>query len=131
MGYGGKAKLKGIGSSDSPKGVGMIATLEILYGMGFSVLGLLVLFFDIVNGLLLIGYGVVLIAMGWALDDLYSWAWWGNVLTNAALLLGILIRVLMDIPSASGFLFSNIISIALEIVIITYLLTPSVRSHFS
>ena len=109
----------------------MIATLEILCGMGCSTLGLLVLLFDIVNGLLLIGYGVVLIAMGWALDDLYSWAWWGNVLTNAALLLGILIRVLMDIPSASGFLFSNIISIALEIVIITYLLTPSVRSHFS
>jgi hypothetical protein len=109
----------------------MIADLEILFGFGFSVLGLLVLFFDTVNGLLLIGYGVVLIAMGWALDALHSWAWWGNVLINAVLLLGILIRVLMDIPSASGILFSNIISIALEIAIIVYLLTPGVRSQFS
>jgi len=123
--------LKGIRSSDSPRGVGMIATLEILFGIGISVLGLLVLFFDIVNGLLLIGYGVVLIAMGWALDALHSWAWWGNVLTNAVLLLGILIRVLMDIPSASDVLFSNIISIVLEIAIIVYLLTPGVRSQFN
>ncbi len=122
--------MKGIRSSDSPRGVGMIATLEILYGMGFSALGLLVLFFDIVNGLLLIGYGVVLIAMGWALDALHSWAWWGNVLTNAVLLLGILIRVLMDIPSASITLFNSILSIALSIAIIVYLLTPGVRSQF-
>ncbi len=123
--------MKGIRSSDSPRGVGMIATLEILFGIGFSALGLLVLLFDIVNGLLLIGYGVVLIALGWALDALYSWAWWGNILTNAVTLLGILIRVLMDIPSASDILFSNIISIALEITIIVYLLTPGVRSQFS
>ena len=47
------------------------------------------------------------------------------------MLLGILIRVLMDIPSASDILFSNIISIALEIAIIVYLLTPGVRSQFS
>ena len=123
--------MEGIGSSDGPRGVGMIAALEILFGIGFSVLGLLVLLFDIVNGLLLLGYGVVLIALGWALDALLSWAWWGNVLTNAVLLFGILIRVLMDIPSASDILFSNIISIALEIAIIVYLLTPGVRSQFS
>ena len=123
--------MKGIGSSDSPRGVGMIATLEILIGMGCSALGLLVLFFDIVNGLLLLGYGVVLIALGWALDALHSWAWWGNVMTNAVLLIGILIIVLMDIPSASSVLFSNIVNIALEIAIIVYLLTPSVRRQFS
>ncbi len=123
--------MKGIGSSDSPKGVSIIATLEILCGMGCSALGLLVLLFDIVNGLILIGYGVVLIAMGWALDALHSWAWWGNVLTNAALLLAILIGALMDIPSASDILFSNIINIVLAIAIIVYLLTPDVRNQFT
>ena len=122
--------MKGMGSSDGPRGVGMIATLEILCGMGCSALGLLVLLLDIVNGLLLLGYGVVLIVMGWALDALYSWAWWGNVLTNAVMLLGILTRVLMDIPSASITLFNNILSIALSSAIIVYLLTPGVRSQF-
>jgi len=108
----------------------MIATLEILCGMGCSALGLLVLLFDIVNGLLFIGYGIVLIALGWALDALHSWGWWANVLTNAVSLLGILIGVLMDIPSASDILFNNIISIALEIAIIVYLLKPGIRSQF-
>ncbi|MCK4483580.1 MAG: hypothetical protein KAU89_02060 [Candidatus Thorarchaeota archaeon] len=123
--------MKGIRSSDSPRGVGIIAALEILCGMGCSAVGLLFLFFDIVNGLLLIGYGVVLIAIGWALDALHSWAWWGNILTNAVLLLGTLIRMLMDFPSDSTTLFSNIISIALSTVITVYLLKPSVRSQFS
>jgi uncharacterized membrane protein len=69
--------------------------------------------------------------MGWALDALHSWAWWGNVLTNAALLLAILIGALMDIPSASDILFSNIINIVLAIAIIVYLLTPDVRNQFT
>jgi len=108
----------------------MIADLEILCGIGCSILGLIVLVLGNVNGLLLIGYGVVLIAMGWALDALHSWAWWGNILTNVGLLLGTLIRMLMDIPSDSITLFSNIISIVLAIAIIVYLLTPGVRSQF-
>ena len=82
------------------------------------------------TGLLLIGGGVVLIAMESALDALHSWAWWGSVLIYVGLLLGILIGVLMDISSASIALFSNIISIALVIAIIVYLLTPGVRSQF-
>ena len=123
--------MKGIRSSDSPRGVGMIADLEILCGIGCSVLGLIVLVSGGVAGLLLIGYGVVLIAMGWALDALHSWAWWGNILTNVALLLGTLTRMLLDIPSDSVTLFSNIISIVLSIVITVYLLTPGVRSQFS
>ena len=122
--------MKGIRSSDSPRGVGMIATLEILCGMGCSVLGLIVLVSGGVAGLLLIGYGVVLIAMGWALDALHSWAWWGNILTNVALLLGTLTRMLMDIPSDSVTFFSNITSIVLSVVITVYLLTPGIRSQF-
>jgi len=114
-----------------PRGVRIIAALEILCGIGCVILGLVVLLSATVNGLLLIGYGVVLIAMGGALEALHSWAWWGNVLTNAVLLSGILIEVLMDSPSASDILFSNIISIALDIGIIVYLLTPGVRSQFS
>ncbi len=122
--------MKGIKSSDSPRGVGMIADLEILCGIGCSVLGLIVLVSGGIVGLLLIGYGVVLIALGWALDALHSWAWWANILTNVVVLLGTLIRMLMDIPSDSITLFSNIISIALSIAIIVYLLAPSVRSQF-
>ena len=123
--------MKGLRLSDSPRGVGMIADLEILCGIGCSVLGLIVLVSGSINGLPFIGYGVVLIAMGWALDALHSWAWWGNILTNVVLLLGTLIGMLMDFPLGSTTLFSNIISIALSAVITVYLLKPSVRSQFS
>jgi len=123
--------LKGLRLSDSPRGVGMIADLEILCGIGCSVLGLIVLVSGSINGLPFIGYGVVLIAMGWALDAMHSWAWWGNILTNVVSLLGTLIGMLMDFPSGSTTLFSNIISIALSTVITVYLLKPSVRSQFS
>ena len=82
------------------------------------------------TGLLLMGGGAVLIAMGWVYDALHSWAWWGNVLTNVVLLLGTLIGMLMDFPSGSTTLFSNIIGIALSTVITVYLLKPSVRSQF-
>ncbi len=123
--------MKGLRLSDSPRGVGMIANLEILCGIGCSVLGLIVLVSGIINGLPFIGYGVVIIAMGWTLDAMHSWAWWGNILTNVVLLLGTLIGMLMDFPSGSTTLFSNIISIALSAVITVYLLKPSVRSQFS
>ena len=123
--------MEGMRSSGSPRGVSMIAALEILCGIGCFVLGLIFLLSVTVSGLLLIGSGVVLIAMGGALEALHSWAWWGSVLISAGSLLGILIGVLIDIPSASITLFSNIVSIALDIAIIVYLLTPGVRSQFS
>ncbi|MFW9800616.1 MAG: hypothetical protein ACFFD9_09280 [Candidatus Thorarchaeota archaeon] len=122
--------MEGIRPSSSPRGVGIIADIQILFGIAYSVLGLLVLFYAIAYGLLLIIGGAILIATGWALGDLHVWAWWGSVLTNVGILVGVLIGVLMDISSAGITLFSNIIGVAMAITIIAYLSTPGVRTKF-
>jgi hypothetical protein len=78
----------------------------------------------------MIGGGVILMAIGWALDDLHSWAWWGSILTNLGVLNGVIVGMLIDIPSAITTLLYNIIGIAVAITIIVYLLTPGVRNQF-
>ncbi|MFQ5831832.1 MAG: hypothetical protein ACE5H4_03935 [Candidatus Thorarchaeota archaeon] len=122
--------MEGMRPSSSPRGVAIIADIQFLFGIAYFLLGLLVLSFAISLGLLLIVGGVVLIAMGWALRDLHTWAWWGSVLTNVGLLVGVLVAVMMDISLASSTLFSNIIGVAMAVGIIAYLSTSKVRKEF-
>ncbi|MFW9912263.1 MAG: hypothetical protein ACFFEU_07315 [Candidatus Thorarchaeota archaeon] len=105
-------------SSSSPLGVGVLADFEILVGIAYILLGTFLLYFLAISGVAIIALGLTLIYMGWALDKLEIWAWWGSLLMNGAICVSHIIF--------GGDYLSFIISLA----IIIYLLTPRIRSRF-
>lgn len=117
------SKLSRVGTSNSPRGVGTIADLSILAGFVYFVVGILSLFIAVIYGIMMIGGGVILVALGFALGNLRSWAWWGTVIIN----LGICIA---NSPLITNTSLYNIISMAIAIIIIVYLLSPTVRNQF-
>jgi hypothetical protein len=110
--------LTGWYSSSGPRGVRILADLEILTGIAYIFLGGFFLFYFAISGVGVIALGLILIYMGWALDKLEIWAWWGSLLLNGAICVG-------NIIFAGEYLL-----IILSIAIIIYLLTPGVRSRF-
>ncbi|MHA2143672.1 MAG: hypothetical protein ACXADC_14340 [Candidatus Thorarchaeota archaeon] len=105
-------------SSKSPRGIEILADLEILVGIGSIVFGIfLILYIDISGVIALLGGGL-LIAMGWALHKLEPWAWWGSLIVNVVLCVG-------HIAFAGNYLL-----FILSFSFIVYLLTPGVRSRF-
>jgi hypothetical protein len=110
--------LNGWVTSSGPKGVRIIADLEILTGIAYIFLGFFLLIYFAISGVSVVAIGLILIYMGWALDKLESWAWWGSLLLNGMMCVG-------NIVFAGEYLL-----IVLSIVIIIYLLTPGVRGRF-
>lgn len=110
--------MNGWVSSSGPRGVRILADLEILVGIAYIFLGVFLLFYFVIPGVSVIALGLILIYMGWALDKLEIWAWWGSLLLNGVICVG-------NIISAGEYLL-----IILSIAIIIYLLTPGVRGRF-
>ncbi len=104
--------------SSTPRGVGILADLEILVGIAYIFLGVVFLFSFLISGVSVIALGLILIYMGWALARLEIWAWWGSLLLNGVICVG-------NIIFAGEYLL-----IILSIAIIVYLLTPGVRNRF-
>ncbi|MFW9975040.1 MAG: hypothetical protein ACFFDQ_07250 [Candidatus Thorarchaeota archaeon] len=119
----------------SLKGLRLIADLCILEGLllfGSSVvflaLGSLFAFIPIVAG-------VLMIVLGFYLDNLQRIAWWAVVITNAVSLAGVLIGILsnnifLNNPLGTTDIVSLIINLVLSCLIVGYLLRKNVRSLF-
>ena len=110
--------MAGWHSPSSPRGVGILADLEILVGIVYIFLGFYLIFNFATSGLGVASSGLILIYMGWSLSKLEIWAWWGSLLLNCAIFIG-------------NIIFSGeFLPIILSLVIIIYLITPGVRSRF-
>jgi len=110
--------LSGWYSSNAPRGVRILADFEILVGIAYILLGIFLLFYLAISGVSVIALGLILAYMGWALDKLEIWAWWGSLLINAAIFIGNII------------FGGDCLYIILSTVIIIYLLTHVIRSRF-
>ncbi|MFW9845417.1 MAG: hypothetical protein ACFFD6_01610 [Candidatus Thorarchaeota archaeon] len=105
-------------SSSGPQGVTIIADIEILVGIAYIIIGIFVLIASIIPGVVFLALGPILICMGWALDKLEIWAWWGSLLINATTFVG------------NYFFGGDYLQIIISAVIIIYLMTPGVRDKF-
>ena len=112
--------MSSIGTSNSPRGVGIVANLFILAGIAYFVLGIFSLFFAVIYGILMIGGGVLFIAFGFALADLRRWAWWGSIIIN----IGICI---VNSPLITTLSLYSVIGMAIAIIVIIYLISPNIR----
>jgi hypothetical protein len=123
-----------------PTGVTIIAVLAAIGGI-FGILGGLTLIglggfiaasgakggaFAPVLGLLLLGYGLLALALAYGFWNLKPWAWTLGVGLQAA---GIVIDVLQFVNDSTQ-LVSAIISIAIAAAILWYLFQPHVKAAF-
>lgn len=97
---------------------------------GAAVIGvsLLLLFTGALTALIAIGYGVIIVTVGYYLDDLHPVAWWFAVITNFAPLVFFLYDFFVTDNPTTG--FAIILNLALSILIVGYLVRPKVRSLF-
>jgi hypothetical protein len=133
--------LRGIGPSHNLKGVSWIADFYILVGIIWIIMNLMILFSSTFSGILLIGYGILivgygifLVIAGFYLDGLNRWAFIIVVIENLVSTIVFIISLILNVLSTEHInitsIIFNIVSIAVCIIIVVYLLTPRVRSHF-
>ena len=115
-------------SSHDLRGLSLISDFYMISGAAVFGVSLLLLFTGSFVALILIGYGVIIIAVGHYLDDLHPAAWWFAVLSNSVPLAFYLYDFLVNYNLTIGITF--ILNLALAILIIGYLLRPKVRNHF-
>jgi hypothetical protein len=110
---------------ERPKGLGIVAALQIVMGFAFSCIGLFSLIMaGSLYGFVLIGAGVVTFILGWELENLTLWAWMGTIVVFTLGLVGFILGGSWSDP------LWNVLNIAPSLVIIVYLLLPGVRSRF-
>lgn len=122
--------MKAATSSHDLKGISFIGDLYILMGMGLTFAGIILLFTINLMGLLFIGLGLFLGAIGHYLDDLKPWAWWGAFLGNlgsGGSIFHIISETPLELAISSVYYLGGV---ALTIGIFVYLLRPSVRELF-
>jgi len=122
--------MKADTSAHDLKGISFIGDLYILIGLGLIVAGIISLFTINLFGLLYIGLGLFVGAIGHYLDDLEPWAWWGAFLGNVGSVGSIFYIITgstLEIAISSVYYLSEA---ALTIGIFIYLLRPSVRELF-
>jgi hypothetical protein len=111
--------------AEKPMGLDIIVALQIIMGMAFIYFGLFGLILSSgIYGFILIGGGIIIFILGWELGNLTLWAWVGTIATLALGLAGFILGGNWSGP------IDNILSLAPGVIIILYLLTPSVRSQF-
>ena len=69
-------------SSHTLRGLSLIGDLYILLGIGMILMSTIFLVSMNLYGLVFTGMGVFVIGIGYYLDDLRVWAWWGALLGN-------------------------------------------------
>jgi hypothetical protein len=116
--------------SDKPSGVVLLAILQLLQALAALAVGVLAL---IAGALLLPIFGLILaffplllgiigLILFYGLWNLKSWAWlWALIINILGILLG-LFGNLADI--------TNLIQLALSVIIVIYLLMPATKAHF-
>lgn len=81
-------------------------------------------------GLVFGGMGLFVISVGYYLDDLEVWAWWGALLGNVgsiSLLFSIIVAGPFQVTITTIYYF---VQACLQVAMFVYLLRPSVRSLF-
>jgi len=122
-------------SSHSLRGLHLIADLCILEGILLFGSGVAILALGSLFAFILIVAGIVMIALGYYLDNLRRIAWWAVVITNivslASVLTGILFNnIFLNNPLGTTDYVSLIINLILSCLIVGYLFRKSVRTLF-
>ncbi len=112
------------------RGLSLIGDLYILMGLGLVIGGMFFLWTLNIFGLIFLGLGIFLAAIGYYLDELKPWAWWGAFLGNLGSG-GAVSLTIAGAPLQVAITVSYILlHAALTIGILIYLLRPSVRNLF-
>lgn len=121
-------RLKEAMSSHDLRGLSLIADFYMIGGTAIIGVGLLFLFTGIFAAIIAVGYGVLIVAVGYYLDDLHPAAWWFAIITNFAPLPLFLYDFFVASNPTTG--FAVILNLALSILIVGYLVRPKVRNLF-
>jgi len=118
--------------SSKPLGVLILAILQLIAALVWLVPGALLVIaaaelgifaiFAAFAGLIALIVGLILLFIAFGLYNLKGWAWMWAIIAN---LLGIIGGVLGDLTS-----LTNLLGIALSLIVIIYLFTPDIRSKF-
>jgi hypothetical protein len=116
--------------SHNLRGLSLIGDLYILLGIGMVLMSTIFLVSMNLYGLVFTGMGVFVVSIGYYLDDLRVWAWWGALLSNVGF-----ISFLLSIMFAGQFQVTPTIAYysvqaCLQAAMFVYLLRPSVRGLF-
>ena len=117
-------------SSHTLRGLSLIGDLYILLGIGMILMSTIFLVSMNLYGLVFTGMGVFVIGIGYYLDDLRVWAWWGALLGNVgfiSFLLSIMFAGQFQITPTTAY-YS--VQACLQAAMFVYLLRPSVRGLF-
>ncbi|MFW9789181.1 MAG: hypothetical protein ACFFE2_04445 [Candidatus Thorarchaeota archaeon] len=115
-------------ASHNLRGLELIADLYILGGILVFGVGVALFVLGSLTALLLAGFGIIMIATGYYLDDLRRLAWIAVIITNF---------IALTTTAYSAFILHTqiydptfIINVAISILCIGYLLRPQVRNLF-
>lgn len=128
--YRGGITLKEATSAHNLRGLSLIGDLYILMGIGLIIAGGFLLFANFLGGLVFVGFGILLTAIGHYLDDLEPWAWWAAFLSNFGSGSSIFIIISGSPLAITLSIVYYVLGAALTIAIFVYLLRPSVRELF-
>lgn len=117
-------------SAHDMKGLSLIGDLYILMGLGMSIAGIAFLWILNLGGLVFLGLGLFLAAIGYYLDDLKPWAWWGAFLGNLGAGGSVSFAIVGSLLHISLTLLYLLSEAALTLGICIYLLRPSIRNLF-
>ena len=122
--------MKDSTSAHDFKGLSLIGDLYILLGIAMILMSILFLLSMNLYGLVFGGMGLFVISVGYYLDDLEVWAWWGALLGNVgsiSLLFSIIVAGPFQVTITTIYYF---VQACLQVAMFVYLLRPSVRSLF-
>ena len=115
-------------SSHDLRGISIIADLYILVGAVMATASFFLIPVWGFYSLLLIGAGVIMMAIGHYLDDLHRFSWWLVVISNfVSLVTTSYSAIFLQTPIYDVSFFINVV---LSVLCLGYLLKPSVRNLF-
>jgi hypothetical protein len=122
-------------SSHNLRGLSLISDLCMLEGVYLAIVGLVLLLHAAFYAIILIGAGVVLVVMGYYLNDLYRFAWWAVITTSFLSVAGTTIGSLysgniLQIPIGLTNFVSFVVNLVLGTLIVGYLLKSNIRALF-
>ncbi len=122
-------------SAHDLKGLKLIADLCIIEGILLVGSGVVLLVLGSLSAIFPVVAGILMMAMGYYLDDLRKIAWWGVIITNSLSLVGLLVgtlfsNIINQLPIGQTDFATLVINIPLSVLVIGYLLRSKVRSLF-
>ncbi len=127
--------MKEATSSHDLKGLKLIADLCIIEGILLVGFGVVFLVFGSLSAIFPVVAGILMMAMGYYLDDLRKIAWWGVIIINSLSLVGLLVgalfyNIINQLPIGQTDFATLVINIPVSVLVIGYLQRSKVRSLF-